>query len=180
VARREARRRGIEAACRFHLRSYDAPIAPVYDAVVAIEALVHSPGLERTVENLAGGLKPGGKLVVAEDIPPHALDDSSDPNVRQLKEYWNLVDVPAEEAYRVALARSGLRLVRALDLSAYVVARSPAVLKRREAVYAAVRRMLPFAGPRVVVDALIGGLALERLYRRGRMRYRLLVARKHN
>lgn len=180
VARREARRRGVEAACRFHLRSYDAPIAPVYDAVVAIEALVHSSCLERTVANLAGALKPGGRLVVAEDIPPRALDAASDPDVRLLKECWNLVDVPAEEDYRLALARSGLRLVRASDHSAYVVARSPAVLKRREAVYAAIRRMLPFAGPRFVVDALRGGLALERLYRRGLMRYRILVARKHS
>lgn len=179
VARREARRRGIEAACRFHLQSYDAPLAPVYDAVVAIEALVHSPSLERTITNLAGALKPGGKLVMAEDIPPYALDPASEPDARLLKECWQLADLPAEEAYQSALARSALQLVRAIDLSAYVGARSPTELKRRQAVYVAFRRMLPFAGPRIVIDALIGGLALERLYRRGQVRYRLMVARKH-
>src|SRR4051812_44728603 len=38
VARREARRRGIERDCRFHLQSYDTPADGTYDAVVAIES----------------------------------------------------------------------------------------------------------------------------------------------
>lgn len=41
VARREARRRGIEASCRFHLQSYDAALERDFDAVVAIESLIH-------------------------------------------------------------------------------------------------------------------------------------------
>src|SRR6184192_442818 len=32
VAQREARRRGIDTMCRFHLQSYDSPVAESYDA----------------------------------------------------------------------------------------------------------------------------------------------------
>src|SRR5439155_1164148 len=40
VARREARRRGVDDVCSFHLRSYDEHLAPEFDVVVAIESLI--------------------------------------------------------------------------------------------------------------------------------------------
>ena len=40
------------------------------------------------------------------------------------------------------------------------------------------RRFVPLAGGRRIVDAFLGGLALERLYGRGLMEYRALHARR--
>ena len=69
LARREARRRGLEEHCRFHLRSYDDHIDDFFDVVVSIEALIHSPDFERTFAHLVGCLKENGTMVIVEDIP---------------------------------------------------------------------------------------------------------------
>ena len=47
-----------------------------------------------------------------------------------------------------------------------------------EALNRVLHRIVPSAGVRALLDSYHGGLALERLYRDSRMRYRLIVARK--
>ena len=41
-----------------------------------------------------------------------------------------------------------------------------------------IRSLLPFSGPRFVASAFLGGLALERLYQKRLVRYRLIVAQR--
>lgn len=176
VACSEARRRGLERECRFHLRSYDEPIAETYDAVVVIEALIHSPGFERTVANLVSALRPGGRLVLAEDIPrDEALGD---PDLEVIRALWAIGTVPTASTYRRVLAGQGMRVLHDEDLSAGFQTRSPAELDASEARYRKARALLPLAGARIVLDAYLGGLALERLYQRDRVRYRLIVAER--
>lgn len=176
IAEREARRRKLDAQCRFHLRSYDEPAAPVYDAIVAIESLIFSPDFDRSFANLAAALRPGGKLVIADDIPPRDLSDDED--ALRLMNFWGLGTIPSAATYRRAIAQNRLRPVHVADYTDCVDVRSPVGLKRREGIYTAIRFALPFEGARSVVMAFLGGLALERLYLRGRVRYRLLVLRK--
>ena len=176
VARREAVRRGLAAACRFHLRSYDAPIEGDYDAVVAIESLIHSPCGERTLANLAGALRPGGKLVLVEDVPhDEAVDD---PDFAIVRERWALGRVPTASTYARALAGDGLRTLHDEDLSALVPTRPPAKLAAAEARYRRAHALLPFPAARRVLAAYLGGVAFERLYRRGLVSYRLIVAER--
>jgi SAM-dependent methyltransferase len=176
VARREARRRGLERDCRFHLRSYEAPIPETYDAVVVIEALIHSPGFERTIANLASALRPGGRLVIAEDVPrDEALGD---PDLETIRALWAIGTVPTASVYREALAANRLRVLLDEDLSAGFQTRPPAELAASEARYRKARALLPLAGVRFVLEAYIGGVALERLYQRDLVRYRLIVAER--
>ncbi len=176
VARREAVRRGLAAACRFHLRSYDAPIEGDYDAVVAIESLIHSPSGERTLANLAGALRPGGKLVLVEDVPhDEAVDD---PDFAIVRERWALGRVPTASTYAGALAGDGLRTLHDEDLSALVPTRPLAELAAAEARYRRAYALLPFPAARRVLAAYLGGVAFERLYRRGLVSYRLIVAER--
>jgi SAM-dependent methyltransferase len=176
VARREARRRGLAGHCRFHLRSYDAPIAGGYDAVVAIEALIHSPRFERTFANLAGALRPGGRLVLVEDVP---CDEAvGDPDLEAVRRCWGLGAVPTAAAYARALGGGGLRVLHDEDLSAGVQTRPPAALRAAEARYRRAHALLPLPGVRPVLGAYLGGVALEHLYQRGLVRYRLIVAER--
>ncbi|HEY2289508.1 MAG TPA: class I SAM-dependent methyltransferase [Thermoanaerobaculia bacterium] len=176
VARREARRRGLERECRFHLRGYDEPIPETYDAVVAIEALVHSPGFERTIANLAAALRPGGRLVLAEDVPrDEALGD---PDLETVRALWAIGAVPTDSVYRQALAANRLRVLQDEDLSAGFQTRPPAELAASAARYRRFHALLPVAGIRFVLEAYLGGVALERLYQRGLVRYRLIVAER--
>ena len=79
-AEREARRRNVAAACRFHLRSYDDDLRVVVpegaDLVVAIESLAHATHPARSIANLADALRPGGRLVVVDDVPDDDLVES--------------------------------------------------------------------------------------------------------
>lgn len=174
LARREARRRHIEDQCRFHLRSYDEPIGNTYDAVVSIEALVHSPSFEHTLRNLASALKPGGKLVIVEDIPVDEAEGDCD--LEMLRRHWELPEVPSTSRYRAALAATGLRVLHDVDYSAGFLIMPPEKLDSLEARYRKIYNVVPLAGPRFIASAFLGGLALERLYHKGLVQYRLIVA----
>lgn len=178
VARQEARRRGIDGPCRFHLRSYDEPTGAKYDAVVSIEALIHSQDFHRTVRNLVTSLKPGGKLVIAEDI----LQDegTDDPDLSVMRHHWDLSEAANASAYLAAFAANGLRILHEADYSHGVQTSAPENITRLDARYRMIRNLLPFSGPRFVASAFLGGLALERLYQKGLVRYRLIVAQRKN
>jgi SAM-dependent methyltransferase len=176
VACREARRRGLAGSCRFHLRGYDEPLAGPYDAAVAIEALIYSPCLDRTVAHLAAALRPGGKLVLVEDVPRD--EAAGDPALETVRERWALGAVPTESTYARALAGNGLRMLHDEDLTDFVQARPAAALAAAERRYRRAHALLPLAGPRQVLAAYLGGIAFERLYRRGLLRYRLIVAER--
>jgi SAM-dependent methyltransferase len=173
LAAREARRRGIGDRCRFRLRSYDDPIAERYDAVVSIEALVHSPSFPDTLRNLSRALKPGGKLILAEDIPLDAAE--ADPELETVRRYWGLARVPSEAAYCAGIEANRLRVLHDADYSEGFRTMSPKKLAKLDRRYRRLYDLLPAAGPRFVLAAFLGGLALERLYQKRMVRYRLLV-----
>jgi hypothetical protein len=76
------------------------------------------------------------------------------------------------------VAEAGLAVHRDIDLTDQVPDRGSKARERARRRLTALRRITPLAGPRRVLDAFLGGLALERLYARDRMRYRVLVARR--
>ncbi len=176
LARREARRRGLAETCRFHLCSYDAPVEPAsYDAVVVIEALIHSPCLADTLANLVGALKPGGKLVIVEDV----LRDEAegDPDLAQMCKFWELAKVPTASTYQKEFSAHRLHVLADRDYSDSVMTSPPAALARLEARYLRISRV-PLTGMRFVTAAFLGGIALERLYQKKLVRYRLIVAQR--
>ncbi len=174
VARREAKRRGLEESCRFHLRSYDAPLEPdTYDVVVAIEALVHSLDFPHTLANLARALKPGGKLVLVEDTLRDGVEGDSD--LALMSEHWGLGKVPTDSAYREAFEKLRLRVLIEKDYTELVQTAPPDKLDELEAKYRRILRV-PISGVRFVAGAFLGGIGLERLYRKQLVRYRLTVA----
>jgi SAM-dependent methyltransferase len=175
VARREARRRGLDARCRFHLRSFDAPIEERYDGIVAIETLVHAPDFAGAVANLAHALAPGGALLLVEDVPPEAIPPH---DAELLARHWSCPRLPSEADYRDAFAANALTLEHEEDLTAHVRMRGVDAVDRAERRYRRLWRLLPFAPARAVLAAYLGGLAIERLYATKRLRYRLFVARR--
>jgi cyclopropane fatty-acyl-phospholipid synthase-like methyltransferase len=178
VARREARRRGIEGNCRFHLQSYDTPVAGAYDAVVAIESLIHSRDLNTTIPNLAASLRPGGVMVILDDMATVNIDSEAPAEASALRDHWGCARYATQEDYWSALGRAGLQVGHEDDLSAQVQPRETAVLDRLEKTYTRLYKTLPLRSARTILSAYIGGLALERLYLKKLVRYRLFVARK--
>lgn len=176
AARRQARRRGIEGACRFHRRSYDEPQPGTYDAVVAVESLSHARDLGATLAGLARALRPGGRMVLVEDMVANDIEATFPREAAALREHWGCVRFPRVGDYEQALRQGGMRAIRRIDLTPRVRYRPVAELDRVGAVYARWFKRLPLAPARRVLSAYIGGIALEKLYAAGEARYRLIVA----
>jgi SAM-dependent methyltransferase len=177
VAQEEARRRGVTEDCRFHVRSYDAPLDDTYDAIVAIESLIHAPDLSWTIKNLASALRPDGMLLVLDDMAEAGLDGPRPREAELLRAHWACDPYPTAADYREAIESSGLSLLHEEDLSPLMRPRPPDVLDEAERRYASLHRWLPVRPARTVVSAYLGGIALERLHGTGDVRYRLLVGR---
>jgi SAM-dependent methyltransferase len=178
VAERHARERGIADACTFALRSYDAPLRREYDAVIAIESLIHAPDLKQTVRNLASALRPGGLLLVLDDMATGDLDVVRPTDADLVRSHWGCPnDFPTADHFRAAIEHAGLRVVQEEDLSPLMRVRPEAFLGRQERVYSFVHRAVALTPARTVLSAFLGGVALERLHGSGDVEYRLIAAR---
>jgi SAM-dependent methyltransferase len=178
VARREARRRDIDGVCRFHLRSYDAPIDGSYDAVTAIESLIHAPVLDRTIPNLADSLRPGGLMLILDDMAKAAIDTEAPSEARLLRDHWGCNPYHTQDDYRRALSLARLSVIHEEDFTSQVQPRASATLDKLERIYERLYKAIPLTSVRIVLSAYLGGLALERLYLKEKVSYRLLIARK--
>jgi SAM-dependent methyltransferase len=180
VAQREAHRRGIAQVCRFRMQSYDEPLGTGFDAIVAIESLIHSPDLDRTLPNLASALAPSGVLLVLDDMAACDLDRHRPAEADLLRRHWGCARYWTYDDYRHALDRAELSVIHEEDLSALMRPRRNEILDHLELTYSLLHRRIPLRPARTVVSAYLGGIALERLHRMGHVHYRLLVARRVN
>jgi len=178
VAQREARRRGIAHVCQFRLQSYDEPLGSGFDAIIAIESLIHSPDLHRTLSNLAGALQPAGVLLLLDDMAAGNLDCHRPIEAGLLRRHWGCARYWTYHDYRNALDRAGLSVIHEEDLSALIRPRREEILDRLAWIYSFLHERIPLPSARTVVSAYLGGIALERLHRSGDVHYRLLVARE--
>jgi SAM-dependent methyltransferase len=180
-AEREARRRGVSAACRFHLRSYDddlrAAVPVGADLVVAIESLAHSGNPARTIANLARIVRPGGRLVVVDDVPDDRLA-GTDADFAAFRDGWRCPAIARRGTLLAALAAADLVVEADDDLTTLVALREPRALERLVRTNRRWRAWAGWTGAGELIDSLYGGLMLERLYRRGLMQYRLVAARR--
>ena len=144
--------------------------------MVAIESLIHSPDLQRTIPNLAAALRPGGLLLVLDDMAEGDLDRDRPAEAELLRRHWGCARYPTAGDYRRALDRAGLVPVAEEDLSPLMRPRPAAVLDRLERTYTRLHRALPLPPARTILSAYLGGIALERLHADGVVHYRLLVA----
>ena len=180
-AEREARRRNVAAACRFHLRSYDDDLRVIVpggaDLVVAIESLAHATHPARSIANLAGALRPGGRLVVVDDVPDDDLVES-DGDFAAFRNGWRCPAIARHATILAALADAGLALRRDENLTPLVSRRDPREIERLIASNRRWRSWAGWTGAGELIDSLYGGLMLERLYQRGLMHYRLIAARR--
>lgn len=175
-ARAQARRLGVDDAIRFAARFIGEELSPSFDVAVSIETLLHAADLDAAVAWIAGRLRDGGRLVLVEDMAA-GPEVESDADAALLLDKWHGTRLPTVDAYRDALARAGLQLEHEVDLTPSVRSRSEAKLAASERRLARMRGWPLSPKSRRVVDAFLGGVALERLYARGHMRYVAMVAR---
>ena len=174
----EAARRGLTDQLSFALQSYDDPLPGGFDLAIGIESLIHSADPARTIGNLAAALRPGGWLVMVDDMPEPDLPAATAVELALFKRMWRCPVAPTRDGWVAAMQAAGLELQREQDLTPLTLPRSAADLVAPLARQKRRAWWLGWLGLSVREEADIGGMTLENLLRDGAVRYRLLVARK--
>jgi cyclopropane fatty-acyl-phospholipid synthase-like methyltransferase len=152
---------------------------PPQDLVVALESLIHSPDLRATLANAATALKPGGRLVICDDMiinDPEPADRNlagrriADRDLADFRRCWHAYGLTSREALARHCRAAGLELRIDDDLSPLLRLFRPR--DRLAAFFIPVLRLFrewPWA------QNLVGGTALQRLLARGVLSYRYQV-----
>jgi SAM-dependent methyltransferase len=166
-----AARRDLRGTARFEVADFAALPGHLlgFDLGFAIEAFVHAPDAGGFFRAVAGALRPGGRLVVIDDV----LAATADPGDRRLDDVrtgWHANTLVSIDGAAALAGRHGLALRAAIDLSPYQRLGRP-----RDRV---LRALVPVLRPARLVstwaDSLVGGDALQRCHRAGLLEYRLL------
>ncbi|HZH45778.1 MAG TPA: class I SAM-dependent methyltransferase [Roseococcus sp.] len=166
---------GLSDRVRIGIGSYDAPIAGRFDLIYGIESLIHSADPAATVANLARALRPGGRMLVVDDMPAATMPEEARQRLAGFQRFWRCPVAPTREGWQAALAAAGLEISAERDLSPLLQVRGMAELAPRlDALRRGWRLRL---GLDVRAEAELGGMLLETLQTDGWVSYRLLSAR---
>jgi len=137
------------------------------DLAFAIESFVHADPAAGFFREAARVLRPGGALVVIDDV---LAGDPSDPRLDDFRNGWHAPAVISVEEAAELAADAGLDLVGSRDLSPLQRLRRP-----RDRFIGAAQPLLRLGrGSSMWADSMVGGDALQRLHLDGVLEYRLL------
>jgi hypothetical protein len=146
--------------------------------MIAIESLVHSANPPVTIANLSTALAPGGYFVMVDDMPTETIPAEFDSDLSGAKQFWRAPVMPTECGWRTAFETAGLDVVSTRDLTPMMYRRAASEIDSLIARDRRRLRWLGWAGMRMIPEASIGGLLLERLAAAGLVQYRVLTGRK--
>jgi SAM-dependent methyltransferase len=138
-----------------------------FDMALAIESFVHADPASAFLGEAARVLRPGGVLVVIDDV---RVGDPTDPRLDDVRTGWHAATLVSVDEVASLAADVGLHLVESRDLSSYQRLGRP-----RDRVIRAAQPLLRRLRRRSVwADSLVGGNALQRAHGAGLLEYRLL------
>lgn len=176
LARKFAAASALDARCEFLRLDFTQPMTlPPADLVIAVESHVHAPDAATFLSAARRHLRPGGVLIVVDDMLAHhddALNPAQSRLVYAFRRGWRLGHVPTQGGLIVQAQRLGYQHVGAADLT-------PLLRLNRWRDHA-LRVVGPLAdrvglAGKPLFDNMIGGNALTESYRAGIMRYTLLI-----
>jgi len=138
-----------------------------FDLAFAIESFVHADPAAAFFQGAARALRPGGALVVIDDV---LTGDPADPRLGDFRRGWHVAALCPVSELSVLAAEAGLTLVASRDLSPLQRLGRPRDRLIR-ALQPALRRI---RGHSAWAESLVGGDALQRCHRAGLLEYRLL------
>ena len=138
-----------------------------FDLAFAIESFVHADPAAAFFRGAARALRPGGVLVIIDDV---RTADPSDPRLDDVRAGWHIATLLSVPEAAGLAAEAGLDLVASRDLSPLQRLGRPRDRVLR-AVQPVVRR---FRRRSVWAQSMVGGDALQRCHQQGLLEYRLL------
>ncbi len=120
TATKRAKGNDVSTLTTFLLADYGDPPFPAatFDRVYTTETLSHSPDVQKTVQALAGVLKPGGKMVFAEYMMDHKKFDEQDRETAEfIRQHGAIHGIYqfGEGAFASYLKKAGLVLEKEYD-----------------------------------------------------------------
>jgi SAM-dependent methyltransferase len=176
IGRAAIAKAGLAGRIAIEVGNYDAPPQGPFALAIAIESLAHSPDPAASIAAIAARLAPRGRFAIVDDMPEPGARGTADLALFQAG--WRAPALAGFAELARALVRCGLVIVADRDLTHEVRPRPLERIALLESLNRALHRVAPTAGLRSLLDSYRGGLALERLYRRALMRYRLIVAER--
>jgi SAM-dependent methyltransferase len=170
LADRFAARAGpLPGRVRFGLADFTALPSDLtgFDLAFAIESFVHADPAAAFFEQAARALRPGGALVVVDDV---RAGDRDDPALDDFRAGWHAPSVLTVAEAEALAAGAGLALVASDDLSAMQRPGRP----RDRFIHAVLPVLRRLRGRSMWAQSLVGGDALQHCHRVGLLEYRLL------
>jgi cyclopropane fatty-acyl-phospholipid synthase-like methyltransferase len=170
--------RRFDGAVRLMQGDYTDPASfsglPPQDLVVALESLIHSPDLKATLANASASLRPGGRLVICDDMisADHrpAESDRVDKDLADFRRCWHAYGLASRQAMASHCHDAGLELRVDDDLSPLL-----RLFRPRDRLAAFSLPVLRHFPNWPWAQNLVGGTALQRLLARGILTYRYQV-----
>lgn len=144
------------------------------DLAYAIESFVHGPSPERFFAEAARVLRPGGLLIVCDDVRTAAQDPQAAATIARFQRGWHVNSLLTLSALHEQASRAGFVQVTTTDLTPYLELNRPR--DRAIALLAAVVSWMPRVSTRLA--PLVGGSALQRGLTRGWIAYHFAVFRR--
>jgi cyclopropane fatty-acyl-phospholipid synthase-like methyltransferase len=170
LANRFAARGGpLQGRVRFAVADFTSLRSDVcgFDLAFAIESFVHADPTAAFFAQAATALRPGGALVVVDDV---RAGDRDDPALDDVRAGWHAPSLLSVAEAEALAAAAGLALVASHDLSSLQRLERP-----RDRLIRAVLPLLRRVQRRSMwAQALVGGSALQHCHRAGLLEYRML------
>jgi cyclopropane fatty-acyl-phospholipid synthase-like methyltransferase len=138
-----------------------------FDLAFAIEAFVHSDPASAFFGHAARALRPGGALVVVDDV---RAGDRDDPALDDVRAGWHAPSLLSVAEAEALAAGAGLTLVASRDLSSLQRLGRP----RDRFIHAMLPLLRRVRRRSMWAQSLVGGDALQQCHRAGLLEYRLL------
>jgi cyclopropane fatty-acyl-phospholipid synthase-like methyltransferase len=150
------------------------PDLPPADLAYAIEAFVHGVSAEAFFAGCARVVRPGGLLVICDDVARPMRDARAQRAVERFRRGWRVNTLVESDELRRCAASAGFDLVSTTDLTPWLEIGRPR--DRLIAALAPLLARLPRGASRW--PHLLGGSALQECLRRGWVGYELVVLRR--
>jgi cyclopropane fatty-acyl-phospholipid synthase-like methyltransferase len=179
LAEAEARARGLSDRCAFLRADFTtATEAPPADLAIAVESHVHAPGAGAFLDAARHHLRPGGVLLIVDDMLARPEAQLSARDRRRLESFrhgWRLGHVPDIAGLIAEAGGAGFTHEGTHDLTPLIRLTRLRDIALRGAGPLAAR--LGLGGVPVFAN-MIGGNALTESYRHGVMRYAMVTLRR--
>jgi len=172
-------KRGLQEQIRIFEGDFTDPkvfrLFPSQNLIYAVESMIHIPPETNIAPLIAESLVPGGVFILCDDMLTDLEEEMGEKDralLQEFREQWYAPGIRSSRSWIESFEEAGLEAEKADDFTPWLKIFGP-----RDLAAAALVPLL--RGMRKPwTENLVGGTALQRLIRRGRIRYRFLVFRK--